>query len=263
MRDCYLSGDYFEGSDAGYADYAAQEKSLRRTFRRLLRGLARRGMTGGKTGGPIGGSVLEVGCGYGFFLDEAAAFAGRRYGTEMSPAAARRAEALNQAAARNLQIYAGGLEAVPADLEVDLIVALHVIEHIYDPVSFVEAAMRHLAPGGRIVLAAPDMGSFWRLAMGRAWPSFKFPEHVSFFDARTLASLMAKAGLTDLERLPYGHDFPLDEIMRKLGLPAPGLLGRISVPLPATTICFAGRKPDSAPDLGEAAAPDFVEASAR
>ena len=63
MRASYADDAYFEGGEAGYSSYQAQEATLRPTFRRFLRELSHRGMTGGR--------LLEVGCAYGFFLDEA------------------------------------------------------------------------------------------------------------------------------------------------------------------------------------------------
>lgn len=225
MTDRYVRGDYFEGD--GYASYESQEASLRRTFRRLLGQLDRAGLAGG--------DVLEVGCGYGYFLDEAQGHFRARYGTEMS------VRAVDRMARGDVTVFAGGLEAVPADLRVDAIVAFHVIEHIYDPCAFLAEARRFLRPGGAVVLAAPDMAGFWRHVLGRRWPSFKIPEHVAFYDRGTLADLMRRSGLRDIRRIPYLHDFPLGEIVGKAGLPAPSPLARLPVPLPATTVCLAGR----------------------
>lgn len=229
MTDRYVRGNYFEGGGDGYASYDAQEESLRRTFHRLLDRLEAMGLTGG--------DVLEVGCGYGYFLDAAAGYFDSRHGTEMSTAAARRASE------HGVPVFSGSIDAVPDDLRVDAVMAFHVIEHIYDPRTFVNRMRQHLRPGGTVVLAAPDMASFWRHLMGRRWPSFKIPEHIAFYDRRTLTALMRGAGLTDLRPVPYLHDFPLGEIAAKLGLSLPQAVARPAIPLPATTVCLAGRLP--------------------
>lgn len=226
--ELYRSGDYFSGGATGYGDYAGQEKSLRNTFRRLLRDLAAMGATGGR--------LLEVGSGLGYCLDEARGYFTQRCGIELSPAAA--ASAADLADAPVLQ----NVEDLGRDSQFDCILALHVIEHIHHPVAFLRRLTSHLAPGGTLVLAAPHMGSLWRHLMRRHWPSFKFPEHVSFFDAATMKRLFAEAGFVDPIRLSYLHDFPLHEILAKLHLPAPPQAERILIPLPATTICYAGRK---------------------
>lgn len=227
----YASQRYFDGE--GYADYAQQEPALRATFARLLRELARRGATGG--------SLLEVGCGYGYLLDEARLHFAHRTGTDFSPEAVRRASALAD------QVLQGGVDALPAEARTfDCVVATHVLEHVYRPQAFVRSLVERLRPGGRLLLAVPDAGSFWRRGMGRRWPSFKLPEHVLYFDRRTLGRLMAEAGLQRIERVPYPHAFPLPLVASKLGLRLPRALQRFSLWLPATTLAMIGTKPTGA-----------------
>ncbi|MDJ0864817.1 MAG: class I SAM-dependent methyltransferase [Myxococcota bacterium] len=228
MQALYERGDYYAGGETGYADYPGQEESLRATFRRLLAALARRGLTGG--------SLLEVGCGYGYFLAEAEAFFERREGTEFAP------EAIERARRHADRIHPGGPEVLP-DARFDCIVAIQVIEHVYEPVGFLRGLLRSLRPGGAIVLAAPDMGSFWRHLSQSRWPSFKYPEHVAFYDGATLRALMAGVGVTGLERIPYPHAFPLREVCRKLRLPAVAALARGYLWIPRTTVAIAGRLP--------------------
>jgi SAM-dependent methyltransferase len=224
----YAQESYFGGGDSGYEDYADQEPSLRRTFHALLRNLSAQGW--------CGGSLLEVGCGFGFLLDEARPYFARRCGTEMSAAAAQRARP------RAEQIFAGGLDDVPAGQSFDCIVALHVFEHIYEPRQFLASVRAKLNPKGRFVVAVPDMGSLWRRAMGRSWPSFKYPEHVTFFDAPRLRRALLDAGFVAPRRIRYANHFRLADIGRKLGLPIPRPLGDLALPLPATTVCFAAAR---------------------
>src|SRR5688500_16629863 len=59
----YYTGDYFSGGHAdGYADYRGTEPVLRREFARTV-DFIRHYRAGGK--------LLDVGCAYGFFLQEA------------------------------------------------------------------------------------------------------------------------------------------------------------------------------------------------
>lgn len=229
MENFYRSDDYFSGGEAGYADYARQEKSLRITFRRLLADLAGLRATGGR--------LLEIGSGLGFFLDESRNHFTRRLGIELS------AKASADAAARADAPVYRDIEGLGDEPPFDCIVALHVIEHIHQPVAFLRRIGGLLAPGGTLVLAAPHMGSLWRLAMGRHWPSFKYPEHVAFFDSSTLKRLFAEAGFANPTRLAYLHDFSLSDILAKLHLPRSSLTDRVTLPLPATTICYAARRP--------------------
>lgn len=61
--DAIYTEDYFQGGHHdGYADYAGSGEVLRHEFRRTLDALPARG-----------GNLVELGCAYGFFLDEARA----------------------------------------------------------------------------------------------------------------------------------------------------------------------------------------------
>jgi 2-polyprenyl-3-methyl-5-hydroxy-6-metoxy-1,4-benzoquinol methylase len=231
MQASYADDAYFEGGEAGYSSYQAQEATLRPTFRRFLAELARRGMAGGR--------LLEVGCAYGFFLDEAQGVFTHRTGTDYSAAA------LAKAAGRADRLLLGGAEQLAADERFDCIACIHVIEHIYDPVAFLQTLTRHLRPGGWLVLATPDMGSFWRPLLRYRWPFFKIPEHVTYFDRRTLAALLGRAGLEAVQTLPYASAFSLELIGEKLGRPLPAAWKDRQLWLPATTIAAAGRKPDA------------------
>lgn len=224
LAELYRGGGYWEG--AGYEDYAAQEATLRATARGLLGRLARRG---------LGGRLLEVGCGWGYLLDEARPWFSPREGTELDPVACARARQHADA------IHAGGVEAIPPGARYDLIVSSQVVEHVTDPLAFLRGQASHLAPGGAVVVVTPDAGSAWRRALGRRWPSFKLPEHLLYFDRRSLTGLLQRAGLPRVERLPYPHAFPLGELGRKLGLGLPGRLSRVGVWLPGTCLALLAR----------------------
>ena len=142
------------------------------------------------------------------------------------------------------QIHVGGVESVPGEERFDLVAALHVIEHMYDPAAFTRSLASRVKEGGHLLLATPNAGSFWLPLLRRRWPSFKFPEHIVFFDRGALKTLLGNAGLQDLKQVPYPHAFPVCEIYRKLGLPDTLPMGSRSAWIPATTIAFAGRVPD-------------------
>ena len=228
LHSLYASGAYYasEGT-AGYSDYRAQERALRLTFARVMRSLARRGL--------LGGSLLEVGCGYGLLLDEARGGFERRDGTEMAP------EAIAIARRRADTVHCGGLESVPSGERYDLILSSQVIEHVHDPVGFLEAQLAHLHPGGSIVVATPEMGSGWQRLLGARWPSFKIPEHLLYFDRRSLRTLLERVGLRDVRSLPWPHAFPLALVAQKLGFPLPERIGRVPIWIPGTTLAMVGR----------------------
>lgn len=229
MQEVYRESSDDEGGACGYADtsYTAQEFALRATFKRLLQNLAKRGLTGG--------DLLEIGCGYGYLLDEARSFFGQRVGTEFSP------EGAEIARATGAEVFIGGIEQVPSEAKFDCVIGTQLIEHVYEPLSFVKRLAGHTKSGGHIILATPDIGGVLRKAMGQRWPSFKVPEHVLYFDYSTLSSLMRRAGLDDVHRLPYPHAFPLGLIAAKFGFTLPPSVRRFKVWVPATTVAAYGR----------------------
>jgi 2-polyprenyl-3-methyl-5-hydroxy-6-metoxy-1,4-benzoquinol methylase len=229
MREAYRQSSYYEAGAFGYADtsYIAQEPALRATFKRLLCNLGKHGLTGGK--------LLEIGCGYGYLLDEARFFFDRRVGTEFSP------EAAETARATGAEVFVGGIEQVPAQAKFDCLLATQVIEHVYEPLPFLKRLANHTKLGGHIVLATPNIGGVLRKLMGSRWPSLKAPEHVLYFDFRTLSLLMRQAGLSDVRRLPYPHAFPLGLIAAKFGFTPPPLLGQFKIWVPATTVAAYGK----------------------
>jgi SAM-dependent methyltransferase len=231
MQQVYRQSSYYQGGASGYADtsYIAQESALRATFKRLLHNLAKRGLTGGH--------LLEIGCGYGYLLDEARPFFDRRTGTEFSP------EAAEMARARGADVFVGGIEQVLPEAKFDCVIATQVIEHVYKPLSFVNRLINHTVPGGHVALATPDIGGVLSKFMGRHWPSFKTPEHVVYFDFPTLSRLMGRAGLHGVRRLPYPHAFPFGLLAAKFGFALPPLLADVKVWVPATTVAAYGRVP--------------------
>lgn len=97
------------------------------------------------------------------------------------------------AAGRNLPVRrADWLELDDALIgePLDLITMVHVVEHALDPVAFVEKGARHLAPGGRIYVEVPDLGSpHW------AGASFFHVAHTVYFAEASLRRLFARCGL--------------------------------------------------------------------
>jgi 2-polyprenyl-3-methyl-5-hydroxy-6-metoxy-1,4-benzoquinol methylase len=229
MQEVYRESSYYEGGTCGYADtsYTAQEFALRATFKRLLHNLAKQGLTGG--------DLLEIGCGYGYLLDEARSFFESRVGTDFSPQGA------TIARATGAEVFVGGIEQVSLEAKFDCVIGTQLIEHVYEPLSFVKQLTSHTKPGGHIILATPDIGGVLRKVMGQRWPSFKIPEHVVYFDYQTLSSLMLRADLSDVRRLPYPHAFPSSLIAAKFGFNLPPWLEHFNVWVPATTVAAYGR----------------------
>ena len=232
MLQAYADPSYFGGGGAhGYMDqqgsYEEQAEPLRRTFRRFMLNLQSRGLTGG--------DLLEIGAGYGYLLEQAQPYFQKLSATDFD------LEAVQQIQNAGFSAYHGGTEAIPDIARYHCIVSTGVIEHVYEPLKFVQDLREHLHNDGWIVFATPQMNSFWFKLQGKRWPSFKIPEHVTYFDRHTLGQLFQRAGAKEIRYIPYPAAYPLGLIADKLNLPLPKFLARYSLWLPATMFALAAR----------------------
>ena len=146
--------------------------------------------------------ILDVGCADGRLLDwYRASSAGERletHGIEMSERPAEIARS------RGHRVVTGRFE-LDEELEAgsfDLILALHVIEHVDDPKRFAQRASDLLAPGGLFVLTTPNWDSPDARRFRGNWGGNHFPRHWTLYDERTLRALAGIVGL-ELERVEY------------------------------------------------------------
>jgi len=139
------------------------------------------------TGDPL---LLDIGCGSGEFLSYMRELGWRVEGVEVDPAAVRSARS------SGLTVREGHLAAqkYPARYA-DVICLLHVIEHLYDPMSTLIECVRILKPDGRLIIATPNSASLGHLWFRSNWWALDPPRHLMIFNPRSLRSLVSSAGL--------------------------------------------------------------------
>lgn len=148
--------------------------------------------------GPARGLLLDVGCGDGAFLRLARARGWEVAGTELSPYAVGAAKA-DGLAVREGEVWEAGFAAAAFDV----VTCWHVLEHTSDPRRVVEEIRRVLRPGGRLMLATPNIQDHifraaYVLARGRRPRLFEPDDrevHLFHFSPRTLRELVAATGL--------------------------------------------------------------------
>lgn len=219
----YYTDDYFSGGRAdGYADYRSAEPILRREFAHVLRFIRRYKPTG---------RLLEIGCAYGFFLQEARAHFDVQ-GIEIA------AEAAAYARQSGLEVRQGLADAATlAPLgSFDVIVLLDVIEHLPDPAATMRLIAERLNPGGIVVMTTGDFASPVARIAGSHWRLMTPPQHLWFFTPDSMRRL-ARAQRLGIERVDHPWKLvPLSLILfqfgRMLGLRAAApALGRVGVPV--------------------------------
>lgn len=222
--EAYYSESYFHGGAAdGYADYTGSEGTLRLEFQDALHHVLKRT--------PQRENLLEFGCAYGFFLDEAARHFRQVEGIEFSADAARVCQT------RGLKVTTGVVDETTLRGPYDAAVGLDVIEHIPEPQEVVRLIGQRLKPGGVLLLRTGDWGSLLARAMGKRWRLMTPPQHLSFFTETSMQRMIERAGLRVLELSHPWKRVPLSlmvfQLQRLIGLTPKNVaaLNRVGVPI--------------------------------
>lgn len=94
-------------------------------------------------------SVLDIGCGGGIFLSKLKNK--RRYGLEPNKACHSKLNKEGVEVFNNLSELSN---------KVDAITLFHVLEHLSDPIEYIEEILRHLKIGGQLIISVPALESF-------------------------------------------------------------------------------------------------------
>jgi SAM-dependent methyltransferase len=171
--------------------------------------------------GITAGRILDVGCMFGFLLDEARGRGLVPSGIELSAGAAA------AAAAKGHDVFAGTIEAFARDrpqLRFTAIFAQHVLEHIPDPRGFLATARSLLSPGGKLVLCVPNFEARLRRLARSGWGWYQVPVHLHHFSSRALRRLLGDADLeVEAERTRGGDTlFLMLSALQTLGMTVGG-----------------------------------------
>ncbi|MBI2872812.1 MAG: class I SAM-dependent methyltransferase [Chloroflexi bacterium] len=169
-------GYYRSGAGSyGYPDYEAEREAIARTGHRRLRRLLRYNP---------GRDLIEVGAAYGYFLQVAQDSGFNVAALEVSDAAVARLRTQFD------HVHHGELAEAGLCNAFDVVVLFDTIEHLHDPRAFVEAAHQALRPGGLLAFTTPNNRSMSARLLGKRWWSYRVPEHLYYFNRRSLEHLL-------------------------------------------------------------------------
>ena len=107
------------------------------------------------------------------------------------------------------------------------ITMFHVLEHLYDPASYLDAAHQLLRPDGRLILQVPNAACWQFLLLGERWNGIDVPRHLIDFRLSDIDSLLDHCGFEVLRHKhfslrdnPAGMATSLAPVARSDGAPA-------------------------------------------
>lgn len=135
------------------------------------------------------GRVLDVGCGQGDFLAEAAGFGWKGYGVEFSPAA------VALCRARGLTVETGELNRGTFDgLDFDIVTSFEVFEHFSNANEQMAIIRERLRPGGLLYLTTPNWNAALRFVERVEFKMICYPEHICFYTRSSMSALAKRHG---------------------------------------------------------------------
>ncbi|SFG89841.1 Methyltransferase domain-containing protein [Desulfotomaculum arcticum] len=142
--------------------------------------------------------LLEIGCSYGGFLDQARAKGWEVYGVEIADEPVKYGREF-----LGLNIHHGILESArfPDDF-FDLATGWMVLEHLPDPLETLQEVGRITKAGGQVAFSVPNIGSWEFRLFGPNWFALEVPRHFSHFTSSSIGQLFTRSGLK-LEKIYY------------------------------------------------------------
>ena len=173
--------DYFHGQE--YFDYVAEEQSLKLNFQLRIATLQQLIPNLGTS------ELFEIGCAYGFFLDQVRGAVRSAAGVDIS------ADAVAFAVAeRGVDARHGDYLTMDLGRQVDVVTLWDTIEHLKRPDLFVEKIACDVLQGGHIALTTSDIGSLNARIRGWHWRMIHPPTHLHYFSVRSISWLLDRCG---------------------------------------------------------------------
>jgi SAM-dependent methyltransferase len=122
-------------------------------------------------------SILDVGCRTGDFLMHFDAGT-KHTGVEASSHFA------DIGKQRGLNIIHDFLENITFEEQYEVVTCYAILEHLYDPHSFLNSLQKLVQPGGLLIIMIPSVQTLKARCKGLKWHMFSPPEHLNFYSRR-------------------------------------------------------------------------------
>ena len=165
---------------------------------------------------PNATSLLEIGCGSGFFLEEAIKHGVPNvWGVEPSTNAASQAP-INLQGKIILDVMRPNL--FPKDTTFDIICLFQVLDHMPDPVGTLSECQKLLSPNGVILILNHDIEAWSAKLLGESSPIIDI-EHTYLYSKQTLAKILEAAGLKAVEQGSAWNSYDISYLVKLFPFP--------------------------------------------
>jgi len=140
--------------------------------------------------------LIDVGAGYGIFLDEWR----KKFPTAHLVAVEPSSVLAEECRAKGLDVEENIVENVGEKYEgiADLVVCFEVLEHVHDPVTFMKSLMRLARPGGLVFVSTLCIDGFDLQMLWDKSNQIFPPHHINFLSVVGFEKLFERAGLVDI-----------------------------------------------------------------
>lgn len=193
-------GDYYKSED--YISHSNTKKGLISKLYHIVRNYSTRNKLNIVGQYSNKGTILDYGCGTGFFLGYCKKSGWDCFGLEPDGGAREICKQNDVTAAADKQ----ELKAKIADKSLSAITLWHVLEHVTDLEETLAFFKSKLSENGTLVIAVPNYRSFDAEYYKEFWAAYDVPRHLYHFDKLSLARLMNDRGFKLIKTLPMKFD---------------------------------------------------------
>lgn len=198
-----------------YQKYLPTDNKCIKRWLTMMSGVFLRAIDTIESQGSSRGKLLDIGCGFGFFLELARKRGWSVYGVE--PCAHARSYALS----RGINVDSENLFTRAYEDEMfDVITLFYVLEHLTDPMRYLREVNRILKPGGLLLLRLPHTTPIVKFLQVIRIPNklYDTPSHLSDFSPRTIALALDRAGFNKVCTFPGGATRPRPIMQRIISI---------------------------------------------
>jgi len=157
-----------------------------------------------------GGRVLDIGCGFGYFLAACRARGYAVHGVDFSGHAIEHAQDRLQ-----IPVTVGALDEVQLETKAfDVVTMWHSLEHTPEPSAALALAKDCLRVDGILVVDVPNYLGTDAARYGLTWTGWDPPYHLWHFTPAALSRLLAKHGLEVIKVKTYHSEFIKEKLQR-------------------------------------------------